>query len=117
MEVLAESTNRLGDRFIVAQEHYSWVEGWGVNLTYISNGKVYGCTLQIETGPWSNVRLTEHDQLVNVWRGTNLVGTYSYADRTFSNSIYHYSQSWVDGSDGVQGKPISSNILQIFRKN
>jgi hypothetical protein len=116
-EGLTEWTNSVGDCFIVEQEHYDWVEGWGVNITYISSGKIYGSSLQIETGPWSDVRISEQGDLVTVRRGTNLVGVYSYANRRFTNCIYNFSESWVDGADGVQGKPISSNTPQRFRKS
>jgi len=87
---LAEIKNSSGIRFIVAQEHYDLVEGWAVNFFFVdSNGKIHGSSLQIQTGPWQNVRLSESDESIKVWRGKELVAVYTPSNQVFENCIYH----------------------------
>src|SRR5690349_10628029 len=75
---LAELNGGSGIRYIVAQQHYDWVEGWGVNFFYVTKDqKLYANSLQIETTPWLNVRLTEEGDSVMVWRGRENVGELS----------------------------------------
>jgi hypothetical protein len=98
-EKLTEITNSSGVRFIVAQQHYDWVEGWAVNFFFIdSNDKIHGSSLQIETGPWGNVRIAETNESIRVWRGTELVAVYLPSSGVFENCLYNTFATNLSGA-------------------
>ena len=104
-EKLAAATNSFGQRFVVAQEHYNRVEGWRISFWFIdADKKVYGSLLEMETGPWQNVTLTQPNQTVEVWRGAQLAGTLDLSARVFRNAMNGAIDKYLEGFDGVQGK-------------
>jgi hypothetical protein len=110
-KTLAEIVDSSGNRLVVAQEHYSWSEGWRVSFTVITpDRKVYGSLLEMQTLPWANVRMLEKDGAVEIWRSDSRVGLMTWSNRTFTNFMSTSSDSYIDGYNGVQGKSARENM-------
>jgi hypothetical protein len=101
---LAELRDNSGNRFVVAQEHYDFAEGWRASFTVVSSDKkTYGSLLEMETRPWRNVRLERSDDDVKIWRSQELVGMLTLTNNIFTNYLNHAFDKYVDGYNGVQG--------------
>src|SRR5882672_6718521 len=46
---LAEIRDSSGNRYVVAQQHYAWVEGWRISFSLVgADRKIYGSVLEME---------------------------------------------------------------------
>jgi hypothetical protein len=109
---LAEATNAAGQRFVVAQQHYDFVEGWRVGFWCIdSDEKLYGSLLEMETGRWREVRLVQTNEMVEVWRGAYLAGKLDLSERTFRNALNGVVDEYVESVDGAQGTRATNSIF------
>lgn len=114
---LAELTNSSGQYFVVGQEcQLLDGEGWRVFFSFVdSDKKPFGSLLVLETfPPWRNVRLTQTNETVQIWRNTQLVATFDPSKRVFRNLLNGASDEYVEGLHG-QGT-ITTNAEPLRKK-
>ena len=110
-EKLAEHSDSSGNRYVVAQQHYDWIEGWRVSFTLVSSDrKIYGSLLAMKSRRWGMSRITERGQLVKVWREEQVIAVFDTVSRTFTNYLNNSVDRYVDGFNEVQGKAVRTNL-------
>jgi hypothetical protein len=111
---LCQFTDGSGERFVVAQEHYDWVEGWRIALFSVKSNREYGALLQMETGPWSAVSLAASNGTIRILRAGRPVGTLNTSNRVFTNYLNSSVAVLSESADKLQGQPLSRNP-EVFR--
>jgi len=109
---LAEFRDSSGNRYVVAQQHYAWVEGWRISFSLVgADRKIYGSILEMESSlPWRKVRIVQNSNLVEVLRADQLIGVFDTSTRIFTNHLNRSVDKYVEGFNDVQGKSITTNL-------
>ena len=110
---LAKLQGQEGVSYIVAAEHYDWVEGWAVNLFIVkSNTEIHAINLEIETGPWSGVRLVESNHIVEIRRRDQVYALYSESSKILKNCAFN--EFFTNTMPGIRLRPASNSWGYVF---